>query len=394
LTGASQLPRDLAEREREVWWMMMALGLAADVSLSTPLDAPLATNQDWEALPEPADEAALRLDFALASWIFAAAPGGIVSVGFAGEEIDARRLARWAATPLTRSLVTAVREDLRRPVDVHDLALFLDDLITTGRLHDVTVPAGRARSEGLLVHPREVYQNQDWAYGTRPLATAASLAMPHTDPAEDGTPLGVGWTARFANPRTVAERLDALTGERPEAGLAERVASLGAQIEAQGGLFWVTSTVRDPRRGLLLWGSFLLSQARSAAQVEASVSRLEAAAERWGVSVDIVWRHPEGWQATVRAATEMAEAYDVVYATERGARSSRHYGGLSVDMVAIGLPASLTLVGSDGVAATFDLSDPSHTRDLSLEVDVVRWVERHFALRKLDSDYPHWTDTR
>ena len=88
----------------------------------------------------------------------------------------------------------------------------------------------------------------------------------------------------------------------------------------------------------------------------------------------------------------MAEAYDVVYATEGGARYSRHYEGVAVDFVAIGLPRELTLYAPDGEIADFDLSRPDHTRDLSLEPELIAWVQRHFGLQKLTSDYPHWND--
>ena len=90
----------------------------------------------------------------------------------------------------------------------------------------------------------------------------------------------------------------------------------------------------------------------------------------------------------------MADAYDVVYATERGARYSRHYGGRAADFVVYGLPRTVTLTSPDGTVGTFDLSDPNESRDLSLTVDLVRWIERHYGFSKLLGDHPHWGDVR
>jgi len=34
------------------------------------------------------------------------------------------------------------------------------------------------------------------------------------------------------------------------------------------------------------------------------------------------------------------------------------------------------------------------TRDLSLSPELIAWVEGHFELEKLVTDYPHWNDAR
>ena len=88
----------------------------------------------------------------------------------------------------------------------------------------------------------------------------------------------------------------------------------------------------------------------------------------------------------------MREAFDVVYATESGAQRSRHYDGTAIDIVARALPRTLTLEAPDGAQQTFDLSAPEENRDLSLTPHLIQWVEKHFALRKLRHDYPHWND--
>jgi len=105
-----------------------------------------------------------------------------------------------------------------------------------------------------------------------------------------------------------------------------------------------------------------------------------------------VWSHPEGWPATREAARRMADAYDVVYANEQGARHSKHYDGLAVDLAATGLPRKLELVAPDHARRTFDLSGADEPRDLSLTPVLVKWIERHFAFEKVTDDYPHWND--
>ena len=88
----------------------------------------------------------------------------------------------------------------------------------------------------------------------------------------------------------------------------------------------------------------------------------------------------------------MADTYEVVYATEQGARSSNHYEGTAVDLVALGLPRRLTLRAPGGETRRFDLSHPEEPRDLSLTPELIEWVEQHFGLEKLEADYPHWND--
>jgi len=82
----------------------------------------------------------------------------------------------------------------------------------------------------------------------------------------------------------------------------------------------------------------------------------------------------------------------VVFATEQGARASNHYSGQAVDLVAVDLPRRLELDGPDGVRAVFDLSGVEEPLDLSLTPALIDWIEAHFALRKLESDHPHWDD--
>ena len=361
--------------------MVLVLGVLS----AAMAQAPIRANGTLDVLPQTTD---VRVQLQHAAWHLADGP----VVELAGVRVDAQRLAEWASTPPGTDVQDLARSDLARAIDLGDVILMLDDVIAQARSTPVVLPAGRARSAGLLIHPTDVFRAASRNYVGRTVQTDRPTAQRWVPPALDGDPLGVRWTTRFANPGTAAGQLDAIRDERPNSDLPERIALLTAQLEAQGAVVWVTSTARDPRRGYLLWGSFILSKADSPSSVARVVARLEKARTDWGLTVPIEWNHPDGWRGTVRAATEMAETYDVVYATEGGARSSNHYGGFAVDMVALGLPETLVLYGPDGAQRQFDLSGSQHTRDLSLEPELIRWIERHYRLRKLDSDYPHWTD--
>jgi hypothetical protein len=188
--------------------------------------------------------------------------------------------------------------------------------------------------------------------------------------------------------------LDELRRARPQSGLAERIEKLLAQLREQGADVALTSTVRRRERGYLMWGAFVLSRAKSAKDVDRTLARLERTNREWGLQIPIRWPHPDGWRSTVQSAREMADTYEVVFATEQGARSSNHYTGVAVDLVAVALPRTLRLRAPDGTEAEFDLSDPSQPRDLSVTVELVKWVESHFGLQKLRSDYPHWDDAQ
>jgi hypothetical protein len=88
----------------------------------------------------------------------------------------------------------------------------------------------------------------------------------------------------------------------------------------------------------------------------------------------------------------MAERYDVVFATEQGAKNSNHYGARAADLTILNLPRKLTLRAPDGAVETFDLSAPDNPRDMNLDPNLIEWIEKHFQMKKLLSDYPHWDD--
>ncbi len=307
---------------------------------------------------------------------------------------DGASLGRIVRRARTEPFLRALREGLRMPIDALDFLLFLDDVLVAGaqgrRGARISVPSGRARKAGILLHTDDVFSDRPRRYAaetdslnvdrpTRPSVRAK---------ARDGDLLGPGWTLRFRN----RGGLSSLAEARPGSDLHRRVRSLMRQMKAGGASVFLMSTVRDRRRGYLMWGAFTLSRAEDEATVEKRIDHLEACNRNWGLEIPIRWRHPQGWRATREAAREMAAAYDVVFATETGARESKHYDGVAVDLVVRALPRKLALVAPDGAEGVFDLSDPEQPRDLSLTPELIDWIEEHFQLAKLRADYPHWDD--
>lgn len=321
-------------------------------------------------------------------------------VYLAGQRIDAARLDRLAATPKEAPLVRAAREDLRRAVDLDGFLLWLDDVLVAGRGglrgETVWVSPGRGRKAGVLVHPDAIFEGRPRRYGETRDWLDVSPPKPQASypPARDGNPLGPEWTMRYRNPSTESEMLAALHRERPKSGFAERIEHLIAELRSAGAEVQLNSTVRHRERGYLMWGAFVLSQADRDDEVAALCDRLDARNRAWGLDVPIRWRHPLGAEATRAAAREMSATYDVVYATEAGARESKHYGGRAADLTAVGLPRRLTLESPRGARRSFDLSDPDQTRDLSLTPELIDWIEVEWGLEKLRADYPHWNDAR
>jgi len=357
--------------------------------------ASIPIDRDWEVLADPAGEARAKRR------LLRAAGRRLGDWGFelTNVPVDQATLRALGQTPISEPLVRAAREQLGQAVDLDDFLLFLDDLLVAGKAGargcPVVVPSGRARSAGILLHPQDVFrQGEPREYAGRRAALLISEPAEPRElaPAADGAPLGPRWTARYRQPVTEAGRLELLGRHSPSGSFQQRVESLISQLRAQGAWVEVQSTVRDRRRGYLIYGCFILARATTEAEVAARVARLDRCNAEWGLNVPIRWAHPDGWEATQRAARRMAETYDVVYATEHGARHSDHYDGVAVDLIAFKLPRSLTLEAQDGATATFDLSAGYQSRDLSLTIPLIDWVEAHFQLHKLRRDYPHWTD--
>jgi len=370
--------------------LLILLLAASGPALAGATPASMKTDRAWERLPAPGDDsgrgtlaAAAR---ALRGW----------TIHLAGVDVDGGTLDALGRTPPDEPLVRTVRERLGRPVDLPDFLYFLDDLVAAGTREiprrEVWVPSGRARSAGILLHPDDVYGDTPRLYGGPRLALYPSPRPADLVPADDGDRLGPRWTARYENPYTEDSMLAALR-RMHHAAFARRLRDLLAQCRAQGAAAYLYSTVRNPERGYLMYGAFILSRAKTASQVTQRVRKLERLDRTWGLGIPIRWRDPDGWRATVAAARAMAGAYNVVYATQWGARHSNHYQGIAADLAVVDLPRSLTLTApDDGTSRTFDLSDPSEPRDLNLTPRIVSWVERHFRLEKLRSDYPHWQD--
>lgn len=371
---------------------VLALALAA-ADGAAPMGV-LDIDRSFEVLPAPTSgserETLRRAGELLGDW----------TLDVAGTLVDGAFLQRLADTPKSEPLLRAAREAIGRPVDVADFLYFLDDVLVAGanghRGAPIVLTPDRARRYGIFVHPDDVFKERPRLYAKRP------GQMPVDPPAEpttyelpdDGALLGPEWTMRYANPEQEQELLIALKKARPSADLHARVQMLVEQLRAQGAEVSVESTVRPRERGYLMWGAYWLSGAKSGAQVRARARTLERLNKKWGLDVPIRWQHPRGWRATTTAARQMAEAYNVVYATRAGAQRSNHYDGEAVDCTAVGLPRSLTLRAPDGAERTFDLSDAEQTRDLNLTPELVRWVEEHYGLSKLEADYPHWDDAR
>lgn len=348
------------------------------------------TNREWDRLTPP------ETDSGRGTLSDAARAIGDRTLRLAGVEIDGARLAMLADTPPDEPLLRAVRENIGRAVDLDDFLLMLDDIVLAAdqglRADTVYLPSGRVRGAGVLLHPDDVFGGKPRRYGGRPLGVHRPKVPEDLSPAADGAPLGPRWTARYRNPANREARLAAL--EAAGAGdFARRIRILLDQLEEQGAEVYVSSTVRSRERGYLIYGAFILSRAGNQQEVDQRVARLNRLNREWGLNVLIQWRHPAGWRATVQAAKAMAGAYNVVYATQKGARYSNHYGGNAADFAAMALPRRLTLSAPEGgERRTFDLSAPDQPRDLNLTPKLINWIEARFEFNKLRSDYPHWTD--
>mgnify|MGYP006435810559 CR=1 FL=1 len=372
---------------RTLLTLLALLGAAMGAHADTPRS--LTMDRSWDRLPAANAGARERL---------AAAATAIAGrrIELAGVDLDADTLAALADTADHEPLLRAVRERIGRPVDLADFLLWLDDLAAahaTGLAGGtVYLPSGRARSAGILLHPDDVFTDRPRRYGGGRLLLDQPPRPDDLEPAPDGAPPGPRWTARYRNPQEEAAMLEALAAAGG-ADFADRIWDLLEQFRAQGADAWVFSTVRSRERGYLMYGAFILSRARDRASVEHRAAKLDRLNREWGLDVPISWRHPDGWRATIDAAQAMADAYNVVYATQRGARYSSHYGARAADFAAMALPREVTLTSPDGhTRRTFDLSDPSHPRDLNLAPEMIEWIEKHFEMDKLHSDYPHWTD--
>jgi hypothetical protein len=350
---------------------------------------PIAANRTWDALA-PNDD--------LRQMLVAAAEGlGPWTIDLAGQRVDASRLRQLAHDRPEIPITRVAREALRLPVDLVDLLYFVDDLIVAGRSGRgglAVLPAGRARSEGVLLHPDDVFEDDEAREYPRSAQIAIDAPAPQQsfDVPPDGALLGPEWTMRYRSETEPAAMYYALAMKRPASGFASKIAALVSQLEQQGADVYLTAFMRHRERGYLMWGAALLRACQDEKCVEETLSKLEDRRVRWELSVPITWPHPSGWQATQEAARRMADAFEVVFVTEKGARDSNHYDGEAADFVVMGMPAIVTLWAPDGAHRTFDLSGPDEPRDLSLTPAMIDWIEEHYSLRKIENDHPHWDE--
>jgi len=370
-------------------WFFSLLAVLLPLAVQAAEHPSVPINRSLEVIKPQKGSRGIRLQAGklLAGW----------TIVIAGIEIDGPRLVALARRNPKEPFVRLVREELRIPVDLIDFVYFTDDILAAGkrglRGKLVWVLPGRARSAGVLVHPDDVFRRKrPRLYGRRHNRLAIDKPVPQQEipPAEDGDPLGPGWVTRFKNPIGDDAKLAALA--KVNADFAARVSSLLDQLRDQGCEVGLYTTVRNRRRGYLMYGSYLLSKQKTSRRVRKTVRRLVHLNKKWKLGVPIRWKHPDGWKATREAARLMAEAYPVTYATAYGAHKSRHYDGEAVDISAVGLPRSLNLEAPDGTCQTFDLSAPNQTRDVNLTPELISWIERHFKMEKLKFDYPHWND--
>lgn len=373
--------------------LTLALGLHASARAGEQAGPrSLDTNRRWDVLPAAVGTSP-RERLLLAGELL-----GDRRIEFAGVTLDGPRLRKVARANPDARLVAGLRDELGRPVDADDLLWFLDDVLAADRQGQrgglVYVTSGRARHHGILLHPDDVFAGRPRRYGERgPLPIDRPRPQRSDLPAaDDGDPPGPGWAMRYRDPSDEDPALSALTARTGDPGFERRLRELLKQFREQGAEVSVDSTVRSPERGYLMWGAFELSRVASERELMRTLARLEARNREWQLDVPIRWRDDRDWQSLRESAREMADTYEVVFATEQGARSSSHYGGRAVDMTVLDLPRRLTLTDPHGSIRVFDLSGVDEPLDLSLTPALIEWIEDRFELRKLRSDFPHWDD--
>jgi hypothetical protein len=347
------------------------------------------TDRNWNALPGPNLHKALDRAIDLL---------GRRTIILAGARIDGKTLSDIQKRSQGADLTRAFREHLRIPIDPEDFLFFLDDLflapanVFLGRPIDLS--PDRLRAAGILLHPDGVFRARPRKYGENRDRILVKTPVLRKDkrPPPAGAYLGPRWTNLYQEARSAEDRLWALYRKNPD--FATRMRSLIKQLRAQGVQLSVESTVRDRRRGFLIYGAFMLSRSRSQSKVNFLLSRLPRLQKSWALDLAINWSHPDGWKRTIHEARKMADAFSVTYATENGARRSDHYDGRAIDLYAVGLPRTLRLKSPKGQTKRFDLYAATQSRDLNLTPELVEWIEKHFELRKLRKDYPHWRDAR
>jgi hypothetical protein len=145
------------------------LMLATTAGATGPGEEPrtLPTNRRWEVLDPPRGPSQQRAVLEQAARML-----GDWEIRLAGVRVDGASLLAICQAPQDEPILRAVRESLRRPVDLDDFLLFLDDVLHAGRSGRrgelVWVTPSRARTAGIFLHPDDVFSDEPRRYGERP----------------------------------------------------------------------------------------------------------------------------------------------------------------------------------------------------------------------------------
>ena len=142
--------------------------------------------------------------------------------------------------------------------------------------------------------------------------------------------LGPHWTQYYTDPTSEEKMLEALQKAQRSPDFVDRIRMLLKQLREQGAVVGVHSTVRDNRRGYLMWGAYLLSRSHTKDSVKRAARRLRVLNRKWDLNIPIRWYHPAGWRETNRLARQMVNEFDVAFATPHGAHRSKHYNGEAI----------------------------------------------------------------
>ena len=325
---------------------------------------------------------------------------GQEKIVLAGSKITKGLLEKIYVEGTSRPLTQVTREQIKRPINLIGFLKLLDDIVVakeTGvplppKIH---LSSRRARKMGVLMAPREIFRGIPVVYpnGYASLDLSPHIATPSNETTEpkDSPYLGAGWTQKYPQPRGEKQKMKALE-KLTDDDFHRRVESLINQLRKQQVKVYLGATVRSQERGYLIWGSYLLSTAQSRIEYRKAVRKLTRYKKRWKLKIPIRWYHPRGWETSRDLALEMVETYQTAFATRAAAEKSKHYEGRAIDMTTFHLPRKLLLESPCGVLGHFDLSASHQTRDLNLTPEVIDWIEKHFGMKKLRSDYPHWED--
>lgn len=169
---------------------------------------------------------------------------------------------------------------------------------------------------------------------------------------------GAHWVARFPTSTSIDDLVNPFR---------DRVRSFLNTLASAGARYTVSATRRPPERAYLMHYAWRIAR-----------EGLDPGSVPSMTGVDIVWTH-NTLDDSVAAARAMVTGYGIVY---RPSFPSNHSGGYAIDVSISNLPSSLTINGT-----SVDISGPSNGAS-NTKLHAVAW--RHFRVRKLVRDPPHW----